>query len=124
MNLEQNPMDSVLDEAVNQIHEETIDDALVEAAAARVWARLSAEMHPPLHIYQIAVALIAVFMIAQGIVRFAKGQANQTLLKFFVRLIVWGGMALVAISPDFTYWLAGAIGIETSSTDCTALASA
>jgi hypothetical protein len=65
-----------------------------------------------LHIYQIAVLLLAVFMIAQGIVRFAKGTANQTLLKLLVRILVWGGMAIVALSPNFSFWMAEALGIS------------
>jgi FecR protein len=48
MNLEQDPMEPVLDDAVDQIREETIDPAVIEAAAARVWAKLAAESHAPL----------------------------------------------------------------------------
>lgn len=48
MNLENNPMDSALDEAVNRIRDEAIGDAVVEAAAARVWANLSTQLHAPL----------------------------------------------------------------------------
>jgi hypothetical protein len=44
---ENNPMDAALEQAVTEIRDEVIDDAVVEAAAARVWARLaeSAEHH-------------------------------------------------------------------------------
>jgi len=54
MNLEPNPMDPVLEDAVCEIRDNTVDDAVVEAAAARVWARiaaeekLAAEAHTPL----------------------------------------------------------------------------
>ena len=41
-----NPMDTALEQAVTEICNETIEDAVVEAAAARVWARL-AEGAPP-----------------------------------------------------------------------------
>jgi ferric-dicitrate binding protein FerR (iron transport regulator) len=41
-----NPMDTALEQAVTEICNETIEDAVVEAAAARVWARL-AEAAPP-----------------------------------------------------------------------------
>ncbi|HEX3877447.1 MAG TPA: FecR family protein [Bryobacteraceae bacterium] len=40
-------MNQDFDQAVSQIRNEPIDDAVVEAAAARVWARLSAEAAPP-----------------------------------------------------------------------------
>jgi ferric-dicitrate binding protein FerR (iron transport regulator) len=43
---EYNPMDTALEQAVSEIRDETIDDAVVQAAAARVWARL-AEAAPP-----------------------------------------------------------------------------
>ncbi|HXK02763.1 MAG TPA: FecR domain-containing protein [Verrucomicrobiae bacterium] len=49
MNLESNPMDPALEQAMSEIREETVDDAVVEAAAARVWANLShAQAHAPL----------------------------------------------------------------------------
>src|SRR5215471_309891 len=48
MNLEQDPMEPVLDDAVDQIREEAINPAVIEAAAARVWAKLGAESHAPL----------------------------------------------------------------------------
>ena len=41
MNLEQNPMDPALDDAMKYIHDEPVDDAVIEAAAARVWANLA-----------------------------------------------------------------------------------
>ena len=36
-----NPMDTALEQAVTEIRDEAIDDAVIEAAAARVWARLA-----------------------------------------------------------------------------------
>ena len=38
---ENNPMDTALEQAVTEIRDETIDDAVIEAAAARVWVRLA-----------------------------------------------------------------------------------
>lgn len=43
MNPEFEPMDPALERAVSEIREESPGDAVVEAAAARVWAKLSAE---------------------------------------------------------------------------------
>jgi hypothetical protein len=51
-------------------------------------------------------------MLFTGIKDFAKREVGQTFLKLFVRIVVWGGMALVAIYPDFTLMLAKIIGIE------------
>ena len=48
MNLEPNPMESVIDNAVTEIHDGPIDDAVIEAAAARVWANLAQQVHSPL----------------------------------------------------------------------------
>lgn len=65
-----------------------------------------------IHLYQIAVALISAFMLFQGISRYVKGQGNQTLLKLATRIIVWGGMAFVALFPTVTNTLARVIGME------------
>jgi FecR protein/Putative zinc-finger len=47
MNLaEFDPMDARLEQAVNEIRSDTVDDAVVEAAAGRVWARLEAAARP------------------------------------------------------------------------------
>jgi hypothetical protein len=64
MNLEQNPwsgaergdgqnaaeptMDPVLEQAMSDIRNNSVDDAVIEAAAARVWANISAQVHAPL----------------------------------------------------------------------------
>lgn len=63
------------------------------------------------HLYQIAVLLIAVFMLGQGIINFAKGTKGQTFLKLFVRVIVWGGMIVIAIDPNITIKAANVLGI-------------
>jgi hypothetical protein len=46
-----------------------------------------------------------------GIKEFVKREAGQTLLKLMVRLAVWGGMALIAIYPDFTLIIARVMGV-------------
>lgn len=48
MTPEFNPMDPALEQAVMEIRDEAVEDAVVEAAAARVWARIapSAGVHP------------------------------------------------------------------------------
>ena len=64
------------------------------------------------HLYQIVVVGIASVMIFQGIKEFAKREAGQTVLKLCVRLLVWGGMALISVYPNFTWHLSKIIGIE------------
>jgi hypothetical protein len=67
-------------------------------------------------IYQIVVVAISSVMLFQGIKEFVKREAGQTILKLMVRIAVWGGMSLVAIYPDFTYYFAKFIGIEDNIT--------
>ncbi len=64
------------------------------------------------HLYQIVVVGIASVMLFQGLKEFVKREAGQTVLKLVVRLSVWGGMALIAVYPDFTWYLSKIIGIE------------
>jgi len=66
----------------------------------------------PFHLYQIIVTSIAVIMIYQGIDNFVKGKNHPTALKLLVRIVVWGGMAVVALFPVITFWAAKVIGIE------------
>lgn len=62
--------------------------------------------------YQYVVVAVSSVMLYKGIKEFLKRESGQTFLKLLVRLIVWGGMALVAIYPDFTTVLARFIGME------------
>jgi hypothetical protein len=65
-----------------------------------------------IHLYQIFVAIISIFMLYDGVSNFLKGKKSQTILKLFVRIVVWGGMASVALFPRVTFSLARIIGIE------------
>lgn len=65
-----------------------------------------------LHLYQIAISIISAVMIFNGVKNYAKGKSGQTLLKVFVRIVVWGGMAVVAIFPDLTNSIATIIGMQ------------
>lgn len=65
-----------------------------------------------IHLYQIIVVAISVFMIYQGAKNFIRGKSRQTLWKLAVRTVVWGGMALIAIFPSFTNTLANIVGLK------------
>ena len=65
-----------------------------------------------IHIYQIVIIFISSIMLFQGGKEFFKRESGQTFLKFAVRIIVWGGMAVVAIFPNSTMIFAKLIGIE------------
>jgi len=66
----------------------------------------------PFHLYQIVITVVAVFMIYQGVDNYIKGRFHPTFLKLAIRIIVWGGMAAVALFPAITVALAKLIGIE------------
>jgi len=66
----------------------------------------------PFHLYQIVIVVIAALMIYQGVDNYIKGKHHPTMLKLLVRVVVWGGMAVVAIFPNITVLVAKVIGIE------------
>ena len=69
-----------------------------------------------IHLYQVVVVAISSVMLFQGIKEFVKREAGQTILKLVVRLVVWGGMALIAIYPNSTYYFSMIVGIEDNIT--------
>ena len=69
-----------------------------------------------IHLYQIVVVSIASVMLFQGAKEYFKRETGQTFLKFAVRVMVWGGMALVAIYPNSTIFVARFLGIEDNIT--------
>lgn len=65
-----------------------------------------------LQLYQIVILVLAGFMIYQGVSNFFKGKDHQTILKVGIRLIVWGGMVMIVLFPNFSNILAKIIGIQ------------
>jgi len=65
-----------------------------------------------IHIYQIVVVAISVFMIFSGVKNFIRGKSGQTFFKLAVRILVWGGMSLIAIFPQATNVLAEFVGLK------------
>jgi hypothetical protein len=63
------------------------------------------------HPYQVIVVAISSVMLYLGIKEFANRETGQTVLKLTVRLVVWGGMALIAVYPDFTLIIARTMGV-------------
>ena len=61
MNTEYNPLDPALEQAMIEIRDDAVADAVIEAAAARVWANLAAQCHAPLHTCADFQALIPEF---------------------------------------------------------------
>lgn len=64
---------------------------------------------------QILVFIIIVFspvMFYQGFRKYVTKESGQTIYKIIIRIMVWGGMALVAMFPKITNSVAEFIGIE------------
>lgn len=68
-------------------------------------------MFKNIQLYQVVLLSVSSVMLYLGIKDFVKRETGQTVLKLFVRLAVWGGMATVAVYPDFTIVLARLMGI-------------
>lgn len=64
------------------------------------------------HLYQVVVVAVSSVMLFQGLKEFANRETGQTWLKLLVRIAIWGGMGVVAIYPDSTYYISKIIGIE------------
>lgn len=65
-----------------------------------------------LQLYQVIILGLAVFMIYQGGKKYLKHEGGQAFAKFAVRVIVWGGMAAIAVYPNLSNQVAHYIGIE------------
>lgn len=65
-----------------------------------------------MQVYQVLMVGISSVMIFQGTKEFLKRESGQTLLKFCVRMLVWGGLALLAVYPNSTIMIARLLGIE------------
>lgn len=65
-----------------------------------------------LQMYQFVVVSLSAVMIFFGIQKYWRREAGQSFLKLAVRLIVWGGMAAVALYPEFSNKLAKIVGLE------------
>mgnify|MGYP003558624813 len=63
-------------------------------------------------LYQIIIIAFAIIMISKGFQNYFKHESGQTVLKLLVRVIIWGGMALVVTFPHISNTLAKLIGIE------------
>lgn len=67
-------------------------------------------MDPNLSIYQIFLALIALFFIMNRWVRFAKKEKGHTFFKFTATLVIWGSMLVFSLFPSFTHVLSMKLG--------------
>jgi len=63
-------------------------------------------------LYQIIILSISVIMLFLGTKDFVKRETGQTFLKFIVRVIVWGGMGVIAVYPNSTEIVARVLGFK------------
>ena len=63
-------------------------------------------------LYQIIILSISVIMLFLGTKDFVKRETGQTFLKFMVRVIVWGGMGVIAVYPNSTEIVAKILGFK------------
>ena len=63
-------------------------------------------------LYQIIILSISVIMLFLGTKDFVKRETGQTFLKFIVRVIVWGGMGVIAVYPNSTEIVAKILGFK------------
>lgn len=65
-----------------------------------------------IQLYQVIILAISTVMLFQGTKDFLKRESGQTFLKYMVRVIVWGGMGVTAIYPNFTELIARVLGFK------------
>ena len=63
-------------------------------------------------LYQIIILGISLVMLFLGTKEFVKRETGQTFLKFIVRVIVWGGMGVLAVYPNATEIVARILGFK------------
>ena len=64
------------------------------------------------NLYQIIILVVSSVMLFQGTKEFVKRESGQTFLKFMVRILVWGGMAIIAVYPDSMLVIARVLGFK------------
>jgi hypothetical protein len=64
-----------------------------------------------IQVYQVVILGISSVMLFQGVKEYFKRETGQTVLKLMVRLIVWGGMAVIAVYPNSTIIAAKYLGV-------------
>lgn len=63
-------------------------------------------------LYQIIVPIVALIMIMRAFSRFFRG--NKTLRELLGWIVFWGCIAVVALFPTLTEYLAGVLGIKSN----------
>jgi hypothetical protein len=59
---------------------------------------------------QIIISLLALLMLLQGFSKYIKHEQGQTLFKFIVSIIMWGGILIFALLPAFSHTVTRLLG--------------
>ncbi len=62
-------------------------------------------------IFQIALAVIALYFMTAGTAKFLKQEKSQTLFKFLVTIAVWGSIFVFSIVPSASHSLSRSLGL-------------
>lgn len=61
--------------------------------------------------YQIFLAIIAVFFLISGLSKFLRGERSQTLFKLLITYCIWGSILVISIFPNASYALSRFLGL-------------
>lgn len=62
-------------------------------------------------VFQVILALIAIFFLSVGTARFLKQERSYTLFKFIVTLVIWGGIFTFSVVPSASHLLSRTLGL-------------
>lgn len=62
-------------------------------------------------IYQIFLGIVAIFFLANGVLKFFSKEKSQTFFKLLMTLIIWGSIFSFAIFPKVSHLLSEKLGL-------------
>lgn len=62
-------------------------------------------------IFQIILALVAIFFLASGILKFIKRAKSQTFFKLLMTIIIWGSIFFFSLFPKTAQGLSSTLGL-------------
>jgi hypothetical protein len=64
-----------------------------------------------LSISRIAIGLIALFFLSDGLIKFMRGEKSHTFFKLAVSILIWGGSLAIALLPRFDHVISKQFGL-------------
>lgn len=59
---------------------------------------------------QIALSILALFMLFQGLLKYVRHEQRQTIFKVAMTIIIWGGILTLTIVPSFSHTVTRKLG--------------